>query len=366
MSLINKYLIKEIFSSLVGVASVLLLILVSGQLVNLYAQAASGAMPVNTILIILGLNILSNLTIILPLSFYLGILLAFSRLYRDNEMAVLAACGIGQLRLLNPVLRITFIFALFIGCLTLYIAPWALDESRQLIQQAESKTDIQAIGAGRFRETPGGDGVIYIEETKPNSNILQNIFIQQKSGQSSSIISSSSGYQVTDQKTGIRYLILENGYRYDGQPGEGDYVVTRFKEHGIRLTDHALLSANRRHKERSTMELWQSWESYDVAELEGRVSTIILSIMLAVLALPLSKTSARQGRYTKLGLALMIYIIYTNLLNASGVWVERGKISYSLGFWWVHVVMLLVVISFYIQPQYIKTLMFKRKTASAN
>ncbi len=364
MSLINKYVVKEIFSSLFGVASVLLLILVSGQLVNLYAQAASGAMPVNTILIILGLNILSNLTIILPLSFYLGILLAFGRLYRDNEMAVLAACGIGQLRLLNPVLRITVIFALFIGSLTLYFAPWALDESRRLIQQAEAKTDIQAIGAGRFRETPGGEGVIYIEETKPNSDTLQNIFIQQNSGKSSSIISSSSGKQITDGKTGIRYLILENGFRYDGQPGEGDYVVTHFKEHGMRLTDHALLSSNRRHKERSTMELWESWKSYDVAEFQGRVSTIIASILLAALALPLSKTSARQGRYTKLGLALLIYIIYTNLLNASGVWVEREKISYALGLWWVHGVMLLVVIAFYIQPQSIKAL-FKRNTASA-
>lgn len=344
--------------------SVLLLILVSGQLVTLYAQAASGAMPVNTILVILGLNLLSNMTIILPLSFYLAVLLAFGRLYRDNEMAVLAACGIGPLRLLNPVLRVTLIFSVIIGGLTLYLAPWALDKSRQLVQQAEAKTDIQAIGTGKFRETPGGEGVIYIEETKPDSDKLQNIFIQQGNGESNSIISSSSGYQRTDEKTGIRFLVLENGYRYDGQPGEGDYVVTQFKQHGIRLTDHTLLSGQRRHKERSTIELWKSWQPYDVAEFQMRISTILLGIILAILALPLSKTSARQGRYTKLGLALLIYIIYTNLLNASGVWLERGKLPYSIGLWWVHVAMLLVVISFYIQPQYIKALLFKRKTAS--
>ena len=366
MSIINKYLIKEVFSSLIGVASVLLLILISGQLVKLYAQAASGAMPVNTIMFILGLNLLSNMTIILPLSFYLAVLLAFGRLYRDNEMAVLAACGIGQLRLLNPVLRITFVFALIIGGLSLYLAPWALDKSREIAQQAEAKTDIQAIGAGRFRETPGGEGVIYIEETKPNSGALQNIFIQQSRDDSSSIISSSSGHQITDKETGIRYLILENGYRYDGQPGEGDYVVTRFKSHGIRLTDNTLLTGNRRHKERPLMELWENWSSNDVAEIQNRISTILLSIILAILALPLSKTSARQGRYTKLGLALLIYIIYTNLLNASAVWIERGKLPYSIGLWWVHGVMLLVVISFYIQPRYIKALLTRRKSTAIN
>lgn len=361
MFLINKYLIKEIITSLLGVATVLLLILISGQLVSLYTQAASGTMPVDTILIILGLKSLSNMTIVLPLAFYLAVLLAFSRLYRDNEMAVLAACGISQFRLLRPVLRITLFFALAIGGLTLYISPWSQDKSRHLIQQSESKTDIRAIGAGRFRETPGGEGVIYIEETKEGSDQLQNVFIQQSKDKSSSIISSSSGYQTTDEKTGIRFLVLENGYRYDGQPGEGEYVVTRFRQHGIRLTDQELLSANRRHKELSTPELWKSWKNYDVAEFQWRISTILLCIILAILALPLSKTSARQGRYTKVGLALLIYIIYTNLLNASRVWIERGEIPYAIGLWWVHLIMFLVAIAFYIQPQYFRSLFFKRK-----
>ena len=362
MFLINKYLVKEVLHSFLGVAAILFLILISGQLVSLYAKAVSGAVPVDTILIILGLKSLSNMAIVLPLAFYLAVLLAFSRLYRDNEMAVLAACGIGQFRLLGPVLRVTLLFALIIAGLTLYLSPWALDKSRQLVQQADAKTDINALGTGRFRETPSGEGVIYIEETKEGSDELQNIFIQQSQGSSSSVISASSGYQMTDDKTGIRYLILENGYRYDGQPGDGDYVVTQFKKHGIRLTDHELLSASRRHKEISTLELWNRWQRHDVAEFQWRVSTILLSIILAVLALPLSKTSARQGRYTKVGLALLIYIIYTNLLNASRVWVERGEIPYAIGLWWVHGIMFLIAVSFYIQPQFIKARLLKRKS----
>lgn len=364
MSLINKYLIKEIFASLAGVASILFLILISGQLVSLYGQAASGSVPVDTVLLVLGLKSLSNLAIVLPLAFYLGVLLAFSRLYRDNEMTVLAACGIGQWRLLSPVMRISLLFALAIGGVSLYISPWALDKSRHLIQKSESRADIRALGTGKFRETPGGNGVIYVEETKGKSSKLQNVFIQQSADDSSSIISASSGYQFTDEKTGIRFLVLENGYRYDGQPGEGDYVVTRFKQHGIRLTDQELLSANRRHKELSTEELLQNWGNYDVAEFQWRISSILLSVTLAILALPLSKTSARQGRYTKLGLALLIYIIYTNLLNASRVWVERGEIPYSIGLWWVHALVLLIALSLYIQPHLLARRLFKRTTGT--
>lgn len=340
----------------------LVLILTSGQLVRLYAKAASGGIPVDTILIILGLKTLSNLVIILPLAFYLAILISFSRLYRDNEITVLAACGLGQLRLLGPVMRITAVFTIIIGSLSLYIAPWMQGQTRQIVQKSEAKMNIQVVDAGKFRETPGGGGVIYVEKAKEDSDKLQNVFIHQRNKDSSSIISSASGYQRTDDKTGIRYLVLENGYRYDGQPGEGDYVVTQFKQHGIRLTDQELLSSSRAHRELSMLELWKSWKSYDVAEFQWRISTILLCIVLAVLALPLSKTSARQGRYTRLGLALLIYIIYTNLLNASRVWIERGEIPYAIGLWWVHGIMILLAVSFYVQPRFFKSLFSKRQS----
>ena len=345
MLIINKYLIKEIFTSLLGVAAVLFLIFFSGQLVGLYTKAASGNLQVSTIMILLGLKSISNLVFVLPLAFYLAVLLAFSRLYRDNEMVVLLACGIGQTRLILPVLRLALLFGTAIGILSLYLSPWAEDKSRQLMQKAESSTDVQTLSAGRFREIPGNKGVIYVEETKEENGKLQNIFIQRAEKESNTLIASATGFQQQEEKSGIRYLVLENGFRYEGQPGTDDYVVIRFKKHGMRLTDQTLLTKHKRYKEKSSLTLWQSGTRFDIAELQWRVSTVLLSIILAVLAIPLSKTSARQGRYTKLGLALLIYIIYTNLLNVSRVWIEKGEIPYTLGMWWVHVVMLFMAIS---------------------
>jgi len=363
--IINKYLIKEIFTSLLGVAAVLFLIFFSGQLVGLYTKAAAGNLQVDTIMILLGLKSISNLVFVLPLAFYLAVLLAFSRLYRDNEMVVLLACGIGQTRLIMPVLRLALLFGTMIGILSLYLAPWADDKSRQLVQQAESTTDVQMLSAGRFREIPGSKGVIYIEETKEDDGKLRNIFIQRTEDKTNSLIASATGYQMQEEQSGIRYLVLENGFRYEGQPGTEDYVVIRFKKHGMRLTDQGLLSKHKRYKEKSSLSLWQSGTRFDIAELQWRVSTVLLSIILAILAIPLSKTSARQGRYTKLGLALLIYIIYTNLLNVSRVWIEKNEISYAIGMWWVHVVMLFMAISLFLSWPSLKHIFSRHKQRPA-
>ena len=365
MLIINKYLIKEIFISLLAVAAVLFLIFFSGQLVGLYTDVASGSLPVDTIMLLLGLRSISNLVFVLPLAFYLAVLLAFSRLYRDSEMVVLQACGIGQARLVMPVLRLALLFGVVIGILTLYLSPWALDQSRQIIQQAESRTDVQALSAGRFREIPGSKGVIYIEETKEEDGKLRNIFIQRTDDETNSLITSASGFQMQEPESGIRYLVLENGFRYEGQPGSEDYVVIRFKKHGMRLTDQELLTKHRSFKEKSTLTLWESWQPHDIAEFQWRVSTVLLSIILAILAIPLSKTSARQGRYTKLGLALLIYIIYTNLLNVSRVWIEKNQISPNTGMWWVHILMLLMAISLFFSWQSFKHIFSKRKYKAA-
>ena len=110
-SIISRYLIKEVLYTLLGVTSVLFMIFLSGQLVALYTMAASGNLQVKAILTTLGLQSIANLVFVLPLSFYIAILLAFNRLYRDNEMVVLEACGISQWKVLRAVLAFAGVFA---------------------------------------------------------------------------------------------------------------------------------------------------------------------------------------------------------------------------------------------------------------
>lgn len=332
-----------------GVSLVLMLIFISGQLVSLFGKAASGGLQVGAILKVLGLKSLGNMVFVLPLSFYIAILLAFSRLYKDNEMVVLAACGISHWRILRAVLLMAVIFSIGVGWLALHIAPWAESQSELLTKQHEQKGDIESLASGRFKELTRGEGVVYVQEFDQDEVKMDKVFMQHRVKERNSIVSARHGYQEVNEENGDRFLVLENGFRYEDTSKHDQTTIIYFKRHGIRLEPKPLEKIDFRQKAVPTTVLWQRGRGEDHAELQWRISTILLCLILATLAVPLSKTSPRQGRYSKLALALLIYIIYTNLLNVSRAWLNKDQVSAWVGLWWVHVLVLVIALALFVQ-----------------
>ena len=347
--IIDRYILKEILSTLLGVTLVLLLIFLSARIVQIFQEAASGALEVDTILIVLGLKAVVNLGFILPLSFYLAILLALSRLYKDSEMIALSACGVGQGRVLRSVIFLAVIFALLTGLFTLYLAPWAEQTNERLAAAAGRTADVRGITAGRFKDISTGIGTIYVEEFSEDRTELRNVFGQRQQGAVQVIFTSRYGYQFTDAKTGDRYVVLENGHRYEGQPGMPDFKIIEFEKHGVRIEEREAGPVGYRRSALSTRDLLDNPEPFNVAELQGRIAPVLLSLVFAVLAVPLSRTSPRQGQYARLSLAILIYIIYTNMLNVARAWLQKGEISPWLGMWWVHALMLALGLFLFLQ-----------------
>ncbi|MGD8926137.1 MAG: LPS export ABC transporter permease LptF [Thioalkalispiraceae bacterium] len=346
--IINRYLIKEVLMTFLGVSLVLLLIFISGQLVNLYGEAVSGGIPPAIVLKLLGLKSLSNLAFITPLSFYIAILLAFSRLYKDNEMVVLAACGISLWAVLRSVLSLAGLFAIIVSGLSLYMVPWAESTSDLMIKKHESANRVEALSSGRFRELTHGEGVVYVQEFDQSELKMKNVFLQHREEKKNSIVSAESGHKEVDKKTGDNFIILEHGQRYEGPMEDGSTAIIQFKHHGIRLEEKPIKEFTFRKKAETSLALWERGKVDDYAELQWRISTAISCLVLAVLAVPLSKTSPRQGRYSKLAIALLIYIIYSNLLSVSNAWLSKGILDVWVGLWWVHLVAILLALSFYI------------------
>ena len=346
--IINRYLIREVTLTFIGVCLVLFLIFVSGQLVSLYGKAASGGIQASIILKQLGLKSLSNLVFILPLAFYMGILIAFSRLYKDNEMVVLAACGISRWAILRSVLSLAGVFAIAVGGLSLYLAPWAEAESELIIKQHKGSDSVEALAAGRFRELSRGEGVVYVQEFDQDSLTMKNIFLQHREKKKNSIVSAESGRKQETKETGDSFLILENGERYEGPLEDGSTALIQFEKHGIRLEQEQSKKVSFRRKAESSMTLWNRGNSHDIAELQWRVSAAILCFVLTILAVPLSKVSPRQGSYSKLALALLIFIIYSNLLTVSRAWLSKNVINEWVGLWWVHGIAVLLALSMFI------------------
>ena len=347
--IISRYLIKEIVKTLGGVLLVLFLIALSAQLVGLFSKVAAGTIHVNTVMMLFGLYNLTIVTFILPLALYLAILLALSRLYQDSEMAALAASGVGPARVVRAVLLVAIVVAVIQGVFSLFLGPWAYERGDQLRLQSQQLTDIQGVTPGRFQELPQGKGVIYIESISQDRSQVNNIFVQHQEGPHSSRIIAESGHIERDAKTGDRILILVNGHRYEGQPGKKDYTILDFKRHGIRIEEKQVEAVQLRRKAMPTQVLLEPHGHRPemlgrVTEFQWRVSSALSCIVLALLAVPLSRSSHRQGRYSRLAIAIVLYILLSNMLNIGRTWLQEGQVPTWVGLWWVHIVIVIVAI----------------------
>lgn len=345
--IIDRYISREVSGTFVAVALVLLLITLSASLVALFQKVATGVLPVDAILVVLGLKAVVNLELVLPLSLFLAVLLALSRLYKDSEMIALAACGVGPVRVLRSVLGLSLVFAFLVGAVSLWLAPLSQETSERIIALAGAKSEIAGLAPGRFRELKSGIGAVYVEEASDDRSELRNLFGQKREGRRQVIFTARYGYQRTDPDTGDKYLVLEDGARYEGEPGKPDFTIIEFQRHTLRLEERLpeLARLDLRRSARPTRTLLASTSPADLAEFQSRVSSVLVCVVFTVLAVPLSRTSPRRGQYARLAVAVLVYIIYSNLLNVARAWVQREVVPAWLGMWWVHGLMLAVALA---------------------
>jgi lipopolysaccharide export system permease protein len=352
--IIERYLLKEVLQTLLAVTGVLSLIYVSNRFVRFLTEADAGALPAGMVVELLSLQSLNAMVLLLPLALYLSIILAFGRLYKDSEMTALAACGVGPGRMLRNILGVGLLFAVLVAGVSLYAGPWAEERSYQLMDRAKSASDISTITPGSFRESTTGDLIVYIEGLAPDRRTMNDVFIQSEKKGRQTIITAPSAYQRTDPKTGDRFIVLVNGYRYEGVPGNADFKVVQYKEHAVRIEEKAVAPATRQLAAVPTQTLWQSTEPGAGAEIQWRIAMPVSAVLLALLAVPLSRSNPRQGRYAKLFAGILIYVVYNNLLGVARAWLERGVVPAWVGLWWVHGLLLLGVAALLLQQVGIK------------
>ncbi len=336
---IDRYILKEIFYTLLVVLFVLLVIFLSNRFVRVLADASAGDLASEYVLTLLAMKTLASMVIILPLGLFMAVLLGLSRLYKDSEMIALAACGVGVRGIYRSVIALALVVAVAVAAVSFYLAPWAEEQSYRMRDAQESQTLLTGIIPGRFTEPEGADGVMYFERLSADGALMRDVFIQQQRSEGEVVLSAERGRRWLDE-TGAQYLVLMDGYRYEGMPGDADFRVIRFEQHAVRIEARDVAPTLRKQRARPTSELIGSDDPADVAELQWRVSMPLAVLFLALLAVPLSRTSPRQGKYAKLFVAVLIYLIYSNLLGVSNSWLARGRLAPEIGMWWVHVALL--------------------------
>lgn len=333
---LDRYLLRETAGAALAVTLVLLAIMLSARFARFLGAVATGDLPRDLLAQVVGLSSVQYLVLLLPAALLLAVMLTLGRLYKDSEVAAMMGCGVSLGGLYRPFLWLATLTALLTAWLAFEAGPWAGRQVDYISKDARRLVQYTPFEPGRFKTMAGGRAVFYTEEIDANNEKLTTVFARVQEREGESVIMASEGKQEVDVATGERKLTLYGGWRYAGEPGQADFDVMRFEEFETRITPPEFIYSSSKRKLAETRALLDSDDREDQAELAWRIAAPISVFVLGLLAVPLSHLRPRQGRYGKLVLGILIYLVYSNLLGLGQGWIAKGQAPVALGLWWVH------------------------------
>lgn len=344
--IVVRYLNREVLVTMLVITAILLFIFMANQFVRYLGDAAQGHMTGHAVLQMMSIQIPLLTGFMLPLGLYLAILLTYGRLYADSEMTVLFSCGLSRGQLVGITLLGASVVSVAVAVLMIWVEPQMAWYRDHILAEAAVASPIEKLAPGRFQMI-GGQYVVYAGHLSRDRSQMQDVFTAQlpdpKTHTPWTVLSAKSAKQVTLPTTGDNFIEFQQGYRYTGMPGERALRVIEYGKYGMRIPSPHI-SMRRLEEFFTTAELWHVAHLNPVAaaELQWRFSMPLSVLILALLAVPLSRVRPRQGRFAGLLPAILLYIVYIDLLFVSRAWLEKDLISAWIGLWWVHGLMLLL------------------------
>lgn len=347
--IIFRYLLKEVAKTQLAVFLVIMTIFISNKFVRVLDDASEGGIPGHLVMTFIGLKIPDLAGMILPLSFFLGVLLAYGRIYAENEMTVLHACGVSEWYVVRVTLILGFVTAIITGMFTLYLSPMAAEYEYQVKDQIAADSGLSSLIAGRFQTTGNKKAVVFIHDKNRADNTFEKVFVAQLPDEdtaNSSVIDSSLVYattgQVIEEETGLQRLILSSGTRYQNDIKNKEFRQVTFDKYYIQIQDQKVAHKRRKLSAIPTDELSQDKTPEASAESQWRIAFPLACIIMTLVAVPLSVVNPRQGKFGKMLPALLLFLSYFLLLTAVRSGIEKGSVPQYIGLWPVHFVVLIL------------------------
>ena len=336
--IIFSYLIREALKSQLAVLFVLMAIFLSQKFVRILASAVDGELPGALVATLLALNLPKLAGLILPLSLFLGILMAHSRMYADSEMTVMHATGISEWYVTRVTLVLAFIMMIISGLNSIWLGPWAQEKEYQVMEAAQAEAGISTLSPGRFQYSSNKKAVIYVESIKDGQ--LNNVFVAQMPSeddlvQDSSVVIAAQG-SVIEESSGSQLLQLTDGKRYQGQAGVAKSSSIEFSSYQMQIKEQEVEQRRRKLSAIPVRQLIEQGDVDSMAELHWRLAIPLTIPMLTLIAVPLARVNPRQGKFAKLFPAIMLFLGYYVMLMAGRSALEDEVIPMSVGLWWIH------------------------------
>lgn len=327
--------------------TVLFTVLVTWTLISVLGKAAGGKVASSDVLALIAFAVLNYLPTILILTTFISVLAAVTRSYRDSEMVVWFASGMSLARWIRPVLTFGLPMVALVAALSMIVTPWAKLKSAEFVERFQKREDLKRVAPGQFRESSSSDRVFFVERSAEGATVVQNVFVNSVEGNGHAIVVAKEGVIESDGKGG-QYLVLSNGRRYQGVPGEADFQSMEFERYSMRVaTQVPVLGADVPVSAMTTPQLLAAPNRFTLSELLGRISQPVVCLILMLLAIPLGFVNPRAGSSANLILALLIFFTYNNLVKLIEASVKKGRLEFAAAWWPLHLAAALAVLALF-------------------
>ena len=350
----RRSIVSELTSTASAVFTVLFSIIFSVGLVRILGQAAGGRVDNQAVFELVALTALVWLPIILTLTLFVSVLMTLTRAYRDSEMVVWFTAGRSLTAWIGPVLSFAWPIVVSIALLALFVTPWSNSQIEEMRSRFAQRDDVSRVAPGRFIESGGTDRVFFVESVDILDGQVRNVFVSMRSqGRESLIVAAKGVIQLADN--GDRFLVLEQGRRYEGTPGKLEYRTMEFDRYAVRLESRADQPiGEQRAKALPLLQLLSEPTQLNLGEIMWRVGLPIVALLVSLLAIPLAYVNPRVGRSVNLIVAVLLFAVYLNVLNTVQAYVQQGRLDFSIGVWVVHALFLALVVALFARRVYMQ------------
>jgi lipopolysaccharide export system permease protein len=324
--LVDSTLRRDLARTFGATLVVILTIVLTMMLIRTLGLAAGGVVAPQDVVLLLGYTALGQLPLMLALSLFVATVATVGRMYRDSEMTIWFASGIGLMRFVRPVLRVSWPVLLVVALLSFFVWPWVNSNSTDLRSRYEQRSDLSRVQPGQFQSSADGSRVFFVERGGEDGASSRGVFILSADEAKESVTTAHRGRLQAQGED--RFIVLERGQRNEENHATGDSLLARFDTYRVLASERALRDVRERPpKARRTIELLRTPTPANQGELVWRFGLVAVAINLVLLGVGLAANNPRRASNWNLLFALLSFVVYFNLVNLSQAWVTGGRVG---------------------------------------
>ena len=323
----------EVFKSTLGILAILFMLVVGSRLIGYFEQSAEGLIDPNIIYKVVALRFPDFVTLLIPLSFFLGLVITISRLYSDREIYGYISGGLSPIDLIRYLIPQSLLFFLITLVLSIYVAPYTKELSKEIISVDTIQEKLASIKPKELILFDDDGSFIYIED-KENSSFDKVIVFDGSDDKSSLVRASRLKYLETESSIELNF---ENGSMYQNIFNKDSSVITQFGELKIPAGKEVTIL-----KGLSFSKLFDFSVKSSKSQMQWNISVPLTIFIFLLLAVSLSKVQPRQGRLSVVLPSIFIYILYLSLLILARDSSKDDIVISSDYIWFVHLFFLIL------------------------